>query len=206
MPSSVRRIRRVMSSSRNPITGTDACCALAAPGHAATAPPIKEMNSRRVCVIRSRRRRARAASADFRQAERLCALEIGDEFEFCGGCCTGRSAGLASLDDLVDIDGGVLIAISARLAEYDSRPPSSAKARLPDTAGHAISETSATIGALTRQRRLHDDSVDAFSFQAFSKILRQKPAGSRNITRRLRSRCPWSWALRLGGSVRGRSW
>jgi hypothetical protein len=34
--------------SRNPITGIAGCCALAASGHAAAAPPISVMNSRRL--------------------------------------------------------------------------------------------------------------------------------------------------------------
>ena len=46
---------------RNPITGIAGCCARAASGHAAAAPPSSVMNSRR--FIRSPRRRGRAASA-----------------------------------------------------------------------------------------------------------------------------------------------
>ena len=48
-------------ASRNPITGIAGCCARAASGHAAAAPPSSVMNSRR--FIRSPRRRGRAASA-----------------------------------------------------------------------------------------------------------------------------------------------
>ena len=47
---------------RNPITGIAGCCARAASGHAAAAPPSSVMNSRR--FIRSPRRRGRAASAE----------------------------------------------------------------------------------------------------------------------------------------------
>ena len=46
---------------RNPITGIAGCCARAASGHAAAAPPSSVMNSRR--FIRSPRRRGRAATA-----------------------------------------------------------------------------------------------------------------------------------------------
>src|SRR5262245_23623652 len=50
---------------RNPITGIAGCCARAASGHVAAAPPSRPMNSRRFifAVIRSPRRRWRAASA-----------------------------------------------------------------------------------------------------------------------------------------------
>ena len=49
---------------RNPITGIADCCARAASGHATAPPPSSDMNSRR--VIRSPRRRGRAASAALR--------------------------------------------------------------------------------------------------------------------------------------------
>ena len=41
------RSRQAMPGSRNPITGIAGCCARAASGHAAAAPPRSVMNSRR---------------------------------------------------------------------------------------------------------------------------------------------------------------
>src|SRR5262245_26021530 len=64
---------------RNPTTGIAVCCARAATGHAAAAPPNSVMNSRR--FIRSPRRRGRASSADF-QAKRPGGRKIDDELEF----------------------------------------------------------------------------------------------------------------------------
>ena len=89
----VRGTRPADSPLRNPITGIAGCCARAASGHAAAAPPRSVMNSRR--LIRSPRRRARAASAA-REAERLGGLEV-DRSSYLVGACTGRSAGFSPL-------------------------------------------------------------------------------------------------------------
>src|SRR5436309_10059969 len=50
---------------RNPITGIAGCCARAASGHVAAAPPRSVMNSRR--FIQSPRRRGRAVLGEFRR-------------------------------------------------------------------------------------------------------------------------------------------
>ena len=77
------------------------CCPRAASGQRA-APPSSVMNSRRF-IIRSPRRRGRAATADF-EAERLCGLEVDYQFEL--GRRLHRQVGrLLALEDAIDIDG-----------------------------------------------------------------------------------------------------
>ena len=68
------RTRSAEAPLRNPITGIAGCCARAASGHAAAAPPSSVMNSRR--FIRSPRRRGRAAVGRHIEAERLGGLEV----------------------------------------------------------------------------------------------------------------------------------
>ena len=79
-------------ASRNPITGIAGCCARAASGHAAAAPPSSVMNSRR--FIRSPRRRARAAPAARSRPSAFAVLRL-MTVSYLVGACTGRSAGLA---------------------------------------------------------------------------------------------------------------
>ena len=79
---------------RNPITGIAGCCARAASGHAAAAPPSSVMNSRR--FIRSPRRRGRAASAARSRPSALAVLRLITS-SYLVGACTGRSAGFSPL-------------------------------------------------------------------------------------------------------------
>ena len=79
---------------RNPITGIAGCCARAASGHAAAAPPSSVMNSRR--FIRSPRRRGRAASAALSRPSALAVLRLITS-SYLVGACTGRSAGFSPL-------------------------------------------------------------------------------------------------------------
>ena len=96
---------------RNPITGIAGCCARAASGHAAAAPPSSVMNSRR--FIRSPRRRGRAASRDV-EAERLGGLEIDHQLEL-GRLHHRQVGGLLPLEDATRIDA-CLAMLSGMLA------------------------------------------------------------------------------------------
>ena len=89
--------RRVPSGTllRNPITGIAGCCARAASGHAAAAPPSSVMNSRR-CIIRSPRRRGRAACGGISRPSALAVLRL-ITISNLVGACTGRSAGFSPL-------------------------------------------------------------------------------------------------------------
>ena len=79
------------------MTGIVDCCARAASGHAAAAPPSSVTNAR--LFTRSPRRRARAASAGTVEAERLGGLEIDAprNRNFWPAPPTGKLGGLATL-------------------------------------------------------------------------------------------------------------
>ena len=79
---------------RNPITGIAGCCARAASGHAAAAPPSSVMNSRRLHSITSS---ARASSVGgISRPIALAVLRLMTSSCFTGAC-TGRSAGFSPL-------------------------------------------------------------------------------------------------------------
>ena len=77
-----------------PITGIAVCCALAASGHAAAAPPSSVMNSR--LLTRSPRQRPRAKSAELRPSA-LAVLRLMTSSSLVG-CSTGKSAGFSPLE------------------------------------------------------------------------------------------------------------
>ena len=87
---------------RNPITGIAGCCARAASGHAAAAPPSSVMNSRRSHSITSS---ARASSVGGTvEAERLGGLEV--DHQLVLGRRLHRQVGrLLALEDAVDVAG-----------------------------------------------------------------------------------------------------
>ena len=87
------RVRAVLAL-RKPITGIAGCCARAASGQAAAAPPSSVMNSRR--LIRSPRRRGRAASAARSRPSALAVLRLMTSSTLVD-CMTGRSAGFSPL-------------------------------------------------------------------------------------------------------------
>ena len=86
---------------KKPTNATAGCCARAASGHAAAAPPSSVMNSRR--FIRSPRRRGRAAWRHF-EAERFGGLEVDHQLVF--GRRLHRQVGrLLALEDAIDVAG-----------------------------------------------------------------------------------------------------
>ena len=105
-PAESAAIRRAALSGdallRNPITGIAGCCARAASGHAAAAPPSSVMNSRRSHSITSS---ARASSVGGTvEAERLGGLEIDHQFVL-GRRLHRQVGGLLALEDAVDVAG-----------------------------------------------------------------------------------------------------
>ena len=82
------------AASRYPITGIAGCCARAASGHAAAAPPSSVMNSRRPHSITSS---ARASSVDGTSRPSALAVSSVDHQLELARLPTGRSAGLAPL-------------------------------------------------------------------------------------------------------------
>ena len=79
-----------------------ACCARAASGHAAAAPPKNVMNSRR--LTRSPRRRGRAASAALSRPSALAVLRLIDQLEL--GRRLHRQVGrLLAFEDAIDVAG-----------------------------------------------------------------------------------------------------
>ena len=87
---------------RIPTTGIAACCPRAATGHAAAAPPSREMNWRRR-IIRSPRRRGRAHRRHV-EAERLGGLEV-DHQLVLGRRLHRQVGGLLALEDAIDVAG-----------------------------------------------------------------------------------------------------
>ena len=83
------------------------CCARAASGHAAAAPPSSVMNSRR--LIRSPRRRGRAAWRHV-EAERLGGLEIDHQFVL-GRRLHRQVGGLLALEDAIDVAGRAAVLV-----------------------------------------------------------------------------------------------
>ena len=91
-----------MRLERNPITGIAGCCALAASGHAAAAPPRRVMNSRRHGsfdhLVGDGEQRGRHVDA-----ERPGRLQVDDELEL--GRLQHRQVGrLLALEDAAGID------------------------------------------------------------------------------------------------------
>ena len=79
---------------RNPITGIAGCCARAASGHAAAAPPSSVMNSRALHSITSS---ARASSVGGTSRPSALAVLRLITSSYLVGACTGRSAGFSPL-------------------------------------------------------------------------------------------------------------
>ena len=88
------RTCQAMLGSRNPITGIAGCCARAASGHAAAAPPSSVMNSRRLHSITSS---ARASSVGGTSRPSALAVLRLMTSSYLVGACTGRSAGFSPL-------------------------------------------------------------------------------------------------------------
>ena len=89
--------------SRNPITGIAGCCARAASGHAAAAPPSSVMNSRRLHSITSSAR-ASSESAALSRPSALAVLRLIDQLVL--GRRLHRQVGrLLALEDAIDIAG-----------------------------------------------------------------------------------------------------
>ena len=86
---------------RNPITGIAGCCARAASGHAAAAPPSSVMNSRRSHSITSSAGRAVSGGTSRPSASRR--LEVDDELEF-GRLQHRQVGGLRAFEDAAGID------------------------------------------------------------------------------------------------------
>ena len=88
------------------------CCARAASGHAAAAPPSSVMNSRRSHSITSS---ARASSVGGTvEAERLGGLEVDHELEL-GRLIDRQVGGLFALENPSDVEAGPAICISRSL-------------------------------------------------------------------------------------------
>src|SRR5262245_55911075 len=96
---------------RYPIAGTlGLCCARATSGNpAAAAPPNNVMTSRRR-IIRSPRRRARAAWGNL-EFEGFCGLEVDDQLELCRPV-DRQIRRLRALQDATGIDSGAAIGVS----------------------------------------------------------------------------------------------
>ena len=82
------------AASRNPITGIAGCCARAASGHAAAAPPSSVMNSRRSHSITSSARASSVGGTSRPSALAVLRLMTSSNLV---GCTTGRSVGFAPL-------------------------------------------------------------------------------------------------------------
>ena len=91
---------------RKPITGIAGCCARAASGHAAAAPPSSVMNSRR--FIRSPRRRGRAASAGLSRPSALAVLRLMTSSNLVG-CIDRQVGGLGALENPAGVDADLAI-------------------------------------------------------------------------------------------------
>src|SRR5262245_39337811 len=91
---------------KTPINGI-ACCALAATGIAAAAPPSSVMNSRR--LTRSPRRRARAGRRQF-DSDRPRRLEVDHQLEL-GRLLDWKIAGTHTFEDLVNQTRGATVQI-----------------------------------------------------------------------------------------------
>src|SRR5260370_18215906 len=84
---------------KNPITGIAGCCACAASGHAAPAPPSSVMNSR--LLIRSPRRRGEHRWRHV-ETKRLRGLEIDDQFVL-GRRLHRQVGGLLTVENAPDV-------------------------------------------------------------------------------------------------------
>ena len=88
--------------SRNPITGIAGCCARAASGHAAAAPPSSVMNSRRSHSITSSARASSVGGTSRPSAFAVLRLMTSSKL---GGLLDRQIGRLLALEDLVDVGG-----------------------------------------------------------------------------------------------------
>src|SRR6516162_7353165 len=92
-------LRESAPPDKTPMRGSPACCARAASGHVAAAPPSSDMNSRR--FIQLPRRRGRAEPEEFRGRAGLSCDQIDNErpaFDERNGKFEGRSSCPSQLD------------------------------------------------------------------------------------------------------------
>ena len=88
--------------------GIAGCCARAASGHAAAAPPSSVMNSRR--LTRSPRRRGQAASAGWSRPSAFAVFRLMHELEFCR-LHDRQIGGLVALENAASVDADQAIRV-----------------------------------------------------------------------------------------------
>ena len=107
MPRRRFAIASVDAGLRNPITGIAGCCARAASGHAAAAPPSSVMNIAPPHSITSSARGEQRRQA--RRGRALWQSSYWSRPTNLVACSTGMSAGLVPLQNLIHENGGAAI-------------------------------------------------------------------------------------------------